>query len=183
LTTLQQPGEYVAGGGSSTNSDWYVAISNSETRNDSLWKNNGKTIFDPCPAGWVVAPVGTWKDFTTTGGNLADGSPEAFGQNSPFPYYINGTRQTANETPTMVISGLNGRYYTPETGDLRTWYPTAGYRINTTGELTSVGINGYSWASMVSGSSAYNLSFTNARLYPSNVLGHAYSHTLRCLQE
>jgi hypothetical protein len=54
-----------------------------DSRNNSLWGNansaNGvtdskgtKSTYDPCPAGWMVAPPKIWKSFTTTGAATED---------------------------------------------------------------------------------------------------------------
>lgn len=44
--------------------DWYTA-KNVNLQNDYLWNttDNGKTLFDPCPAGWRVPKAGTWEKF------------------------------------------------------------------------------------------------------------------------
>jgi hypothetical protein len=171
--------------------DWYVATSSAETRNDNLWGgkleneiwSTEKTIFDPCPSGWKVAPIGTWHDFTAAGnGGNHYNDAEAYGQNSPFPYYINGTKQTANGMPTMVDSGRNGRYYTHEAGGILAWYPAAG-QLHNAGGLGAVGNRGHYWSSSANNFDPYNIGFHNSILYPSHTLSRTFGESVRCLQE
>ncbi len=57
-----------------------------------------------------------------------------------------------------------------------------GYRHRDTGVLTSVGNNGYSWSSTVSGTNGVNLNFNTSWLNPSNTNNRAYGFQVRCLQ-
>jgi hypothetical protein len=182
-STLQQPGEYV-GNAATGSPDWYVAVLGTD-QNSELWGNGTttKTIFDPCPSGWKVAPNGTWSDFTTTGVMLPNNSPEIFGEGSLFPYYTNGTRQTANGVPTLVASARNGRYYTPETGDVRPWYPVAGFRDQTSGKVSGNGDYGYYWSSSANGANGVYLAGRNGRIDPSGAIGRSFGYPVRCLQE
>lgn len=41
--------------------DWLYA-----GRNNNLWSSDTKTVYDPCPAGWMVAPASIWASFTST---------------------------------------------------------------------------------------------------------------------
>ncbi|WP_300726604.1 hypothetical protein [uncultured Rikenella sp.] len=47
----------------------------------------------------------------------------------------------------------------------------------------SVGGNGYSYSSSVSGTNGMNLNFGVAWLHPSSADGRAYGYQLRCLSE
>ncbi len=42
--------------------------------NSSLWKSDNKTIYDPCPVGYVVSTKDVWKGFTITGENASGGA-------------------------------------------------------------------------------------------------------------
>lgn len=42
--------------------------------NTLLWADDTKTIYDPCPAGYKVAPKETWSGFTSTGTNTTNPS-------------------------------------------------------------------------------------------------------------
>ncbi len=54
------PATFIAGK-KDTNYDWLF-----KTRDNSLW-GDAKTVSDPCPAGWKVAPATIWEGFTTDG--------------------------------------------------------------------------------------------------------------------
>ncbi|WP_304709319.1 hypothetical protein [uncultured Rikenella sp.] len=47
----------------------------------------------------------------------------------------------------------------------------------------SVGLDGYSWASTVSGTNGMSLAFNVTELYPSGAYNRAYGFQLRCLSE
>ena len=52
----------------------------------NLWNSEtgSKTIYDPCPVGWRVAPPEIWEGFTTTGG--ATSNPEEFNVEGEYKY-------------------------------------------------------------------------------------------------
>lgn len=54
----------------------------------------------------------------------------------------------------------------------------AGYE----GVVRSVGNNGYSWSSSVSGTNAFNLNFNSTNLGPSNAHNRGHGFQVRCLQ-
>jgi hypothetical protein len=125
---------------------------------------------------------GTWNDFTSNGGEQ-NNNAEGWGEGSVFPYYINGTRQTANGTPTRVNSALNGRQYTPETGDVRPWFPMTGIRTKETAEFYNSGNYGRNWSSTAIGSLANSLTFSVNRITPNYASYIADGQSVRCLQE
>jgi hypothetical protein len=65
------------------------------------WSATSKTVYDPCPAGWRVAPASIWKEFTTTGAAAAD--PAQFS-----------------------VEGEYGYGWTFVVGEARMFYPAAG---------------------------------------------------------
>ncbi len=164
----------------SANYDWYVKTNG--TQNNLLWGDAAeKTIFDPCPAGWRIAPNGTWNDFTVDGKNQS-GNDEAYGAGlTYFPYFINGVQQTANGTPTFVQSARNGRYYAQ--GNVKVWYPAPGFRNNSTGGLTYVGNGGWNWSSTVNGTNVYFLDLRQTLIIPSNTYYRTSGDQVRCLRE
>ncbi|WP_299457482.1 hypothetical protein [uncultured Rikenella sp.] len=105
-----------------------------------------------------------------------------------FPYYsdnVPGEKYGKGD-----YKATNGRLYkvsTSGTGTPLAWYPAPGFRdagnYGRLGSLLSVGSNGYSWSSTVSGTNGMYLNFNVAWLYPSNANGHAYGFQLRCLSE
>lgn len=60
------PGTFIAGA-EANDFDWLFAAHKTD-----LWSPSEKTLYDPCPAGWRVAPPTLWREFTTTGGASAD---------------------------------------------------------------------------------------------------------------
>jgi hypothetical protein len=91
--------------------------------------------------------------------------------------------QTANGTPTMVASGKNGRYYTPETGSVQAWYPAVGFLSSSSGGLAGGGDRGSAWASAANSANAFRLYFSNIDINPNNGASRANSYSVRCLQE
>jgi hypothetical protein len=67
---IANPNTFIAGAGKDNGFDWLFA-----SRDNSLWASAAtapKSIYDPCPAGWRVAPPSIWAGFTTTGGSTTD---------------------------------------------------------------------------------------------------------------
>ncbi len=72
------PNTFIAGA-EADGFDWQ-----SGTHRNDLWKVDSKTIYDPCPAGWRVAPPTIWAGFTTTG--TASGNPAEFSVEGEYAY-------------------------------------------------------------------------------------------------
>ena len=158
--------------------DWYTTSTTSQ--NNDLWGNGKeKSIYDPCPEGWRIAPDGTWSDFTRTTDNAQP-------LNGTFPYYIEGSPKEDGESGDYDIT--NGRLYKVSSsgeGTPLAWYPVPGYRDGASGVLGSVGHYGYNWSSTVatSGYSAHSLDFSTQGLSPTTTYGRANGLQVRCLQE
>ena len=155
--------------------DWYTTSASNQ--NNDLWGNGTtKSIYDPCPEGWRVPPIGTWSDFTREAADPMAGT---------FPYYINGV---ISETGSKFYAA-NGRLYkvsTSGTGTPLAWYPAAGYRERATGTLGGIGRFGYSWASSARDSDGAGLSFGPTGLshaFATGLGARAYSYQVRCIQE
>lgn len=94
--------------------DW----SSSELSHNERWTPKGKTIYDPCPAGYTVAPADVFKALTTTGtksSNTAEWNVEntdcfALGDNN-YGYYM---------------------YTQPNKQGGKIWLPYSGYLLQTT---------------------------------------------------
>ena len=127
----------------------------------------------------MIAPNGTWNDFTSDGGNK-NNVAEAY-SGTIFPYFINGVQQVANGTPTFVQSARNGRYYAQ--GNVKVWYPAPGYRNWGTGVLGGVGYGGNYWSSTVNGTNINYLNFNPGNIYPINANVRTYGNQVRCLRE
>ncbi|MCC8062953.1 MAG: fimbrillin family protein [Rikenellaceae bacterium] len=152
--------------------DWYTV---SGTQNNGLWGDEApKSVYDPCPNGWRVAPSGTWDDFTRDVTTPSNGT---------FPYYMNGT---INENAKQYYA-TNGRYYVPSNGTVRAWYPAPGFRdagsYGKLGSLVNVGHSGYSWSSAVGDSDGVFLDFYTVGLIPRNTANRAFGLQVRCIQE
>ncbi len=145
-----------------------------------LWQDNVKTIFDPCPAGWRVPKDGTWNDFTSTGRDVVGISDDEPYTGTLFPYFINGTQQTASGqwSNTTSPNVRNGRLY--QQGSVKAWYPAAGYLGKV--EVAGGGSGGWYWSSKVDGYSYY-LSFGSGDINPNDSNHHDHSGSVRCIQE
>ena len=144
---------------------------------DNLWGNPNKTtktpnteqgaksIYDPCPPGWRVAPQDTWTNFTKTGLNTSTASDfnvSSGGFNIGWNFYYEGT-----------ATG-----YT-------VYYPAAGYRASTTGALDAVGTEGVVWSSSSFAAgyrNAGNLWFRSGYVSPLLHSHRAYAFSVRCVQ-
>lgn len=105
-----------------------------------------KTIYDPCPPGWVKPVPRTWTGFTTTGNNSTDSS-----------------------VWNIVGSFTNGFFFKRNSSDgTGVWYPTSGYRDPTSGALSSVTSHGYYWSASPSSTRPYSRSmrFYSGGVYP-----------------
>lgn len=129
--------------------------------NDALWGDGStKSVYDPCPKGWRVAPNGTWDDFGTTWG-----SP--FGKNAGW---------------TSANADIAGGLYAA--GSVKALYPGPGIRERNDGTLYYVGHNGYSWSSSpVSDGGANYLSFNFTKIFPNNSYSRSRGFQVRCIQE
>ena len=136
--------------------DWYT--DNETYQNNTLWVDDTKTNYDPCPSGWRVPTDAsrTFGDFSIT----------------TFLYYIQG-----NQTSLGNSNVTNGRLY-----NQISWFPAAGYRNNHGGVLGNVGYNGCYWTASISSSYAKYLSF-NMSTSNSTAYSRASSFPVRCVQE
>jgi hypothetical protein len=100
---VARPGSFIAG--DPANGFNWLGASNS-----GLWSATSKTVYDPCPAGWRVAPREIWAAFTTTGGVSTD--PTEFSVDGEYKYGWNF----------IVASGADG------VADKTVFLPAAGRR-------------------------------------------------------
>lgn len=148
--------------------DWYASVA--ANQNNDLWSDGAvKSAYDPCPEGWRIAPNGTWSDF----------GKDAYA--APFWYYINGVQQTANGMPALAPTAQNGRSY--ETGGVNAWYPAAGYRAHSTGNLGAVGNEGSLWSGSIGTTNSRYLNFGATWLNPSGSYYRVRGFQVRCIQE
>ncbi len=154
--------------------DWVA--SSTARQLDNLWGNpntttstnsskGSKSIYDPCPPGWRVPPQNTWTGFTSTGGNTSTSSQfNVSGSfNIGWTFYTGGSKSGST-----------------------TFYPAAGYRNTGSGQLYSVGSNGYYWSSSPFSSSSGNAGYLNFYSGTVGPLGSSYragGFSVRCVQE
>ena len=151
--------------------DWLYASRYVE-QIDALWgnpntsatypnaENGSKSMFDPCPPGWRVAPQDLWTNFSSNG--LGDGTPNTSGEfDYGWSFYCQGT---SGETA---------------------FYPAAGMRSRANGELTGqTGVNGWYWSSATySGGrqQAGNMHINKISPLSSSYRANAFS--VRCIHE
>ena len=166
--------------GKYANYDWVMK------KNDHLWGNGSgylyprkaqiyKSIYDPCPEGYRVAPKDLWNRFTVDGGNY--GSQDTNDKR-------NATFNASNRNSLSDQHGYHF-YYTAWQSGLTDFYPASGFRNRASGALTYVGSNGYSWSSSPTQGStnAGYLLFFATYVYPQSNLSRAYGFPVRCVRE
>ena len=141
------------------NYDWYYTGSSS-TENNRWTAKQGKSIYDPCPAGWripVGGPEGIWAK--------AVGSSAIFRNNFD------------SENMGMQFTNIFG-------GSSSIWYPASGYRERTDGSLC-VGRSGYYWADAALDTyGGYCLKWqSGGGVDPSYGNKRAYCNSVRCSRE
>ena len=136
-------------------------------QNTDLWRDEVKTLFDPCPAGWRVPRGGKgelspWQHFSSTKAN--NGQPNISGD---------------------FVNGCN--FYRYPQNESTCWYPALGRFNGNTAIREQIGKVGYYWTSSdVTGTiSSYHLYFTAFTIYPSNddYHSHAFGLSVRCVRE
>jgi hypothetical protein len=128
------------------NNFWNAAL-NVDGDLDDNQANAIKTIYDPCPVGYML-PAGRFATgFTTTGSN-------------------SGTASEFN----VVGSFANGWNFKKNSADaVGAYWPASGYRDRASGGLNGVGSNGYYWSfAPHSQANARNLFFSSGYVYPLN---------------
>lgn len=125
------------------NNFWNAAL-NSDGANDDQ-ESAKKTIYDPCPPGWMLPSGRAFTGFTATGNNIED------------------------STKFNIIGSWDAGYRFKRTPDdtIGNYFPASGYRLSGSGSLSDVGSNGHYW-SFASRSQAYarGLYFYSGGVYP-----------------
>ncbi len=153
---LQQPWKFISA--PSSPFDWNANPDN------KLWADGEfKSVYDPCPDGWRVAPNGTWDDFGTAWDGAGAGA---------FKKLPSWTAKNENVAGGLYLAG-----------SVAAFYPAPGYRHRDNGTLYAVGTSGYSWSSSIAGTNAHYLYFGYSWLNPQSSSGRANGLQVRCLQE
>lgn len=128
------------------NNFWNAAIT-TQNDNDDNQDSAIKTIYDPCPVGWIMPGARFATGFTTSGSNVSSDAPtgcEVIGT------FANGWTFKKNATDTEGF-----------------FIPAAGNRSRTSGGLYNVGSSGLWWAFAPSSeTSARNLYFYSTAVNP-----------------
>ena len=167
------------------NYDWVIK------KNDYLWGNGSgylyprkaqiyKSIYDPCPEGYRVAPKDLWNRFTVDGGNKNFSSLSGAELTTSRDENFNA----ANRQSLATQHGYFFYYTAWHDGDTD-FYPASGYRGRTSGALTSVGSVGCRWSSSPTQRStdAGYLSFGASSVDPQDNNSRAYGFPVRCVRE
>jgi len=146
-----------------------------------------KSIFDPCPDGYRVAPVDLWINFSTTGKNTSGkwqinvkgqngkGQTDNTAFQKGYEFYYEGLG-VSNE------SGTSGTYTEPENGKTD-FYPALARREWTSGSLYASGSTGWYWNSAPYNKEAGRCTFLNDRVNPIDVVYRAIGSTVRCVKK
>ena len=139
----------------------------------------GKSIHDPCPPGWKLPINGTWNDF-----NRGTAPNFIAAQNVQRDLAWGYGRGIGG-----VFAVTNGLRYWPGTAltdpvEGRIWYPATGYRVNTTGALTSVNSNFLCSSSTPnSATNAFTLYSLGGGITPSYANARSRGFSVRCVSE
>ena len=124
-----------------------------------------KTVYDPCPPGFHVAPTNAFTGFTTTGQNA--------GSSASSQWNVSGS----------FSAGWN--FYTGKNKTGGTlFFPASGYRSHSSGALVSVSSNGYFWAAVpYSTNNGRYLYFGSANVNPLTYRTRACGFPIRSVRE
>jgi hypothetical protein len=134
--------------------------------NNPAWHDSetGKSLFDPCPPGWMLPVTGTWNGFSSGGINAA---------NYPGDYQLNGVK-------------AGWEFYMGGVGIGETaFYPAAGYRRHDTGTVRYGMDSGFYWAFTPHDNPLMgrNMYFYVGTVFAAATDFRSKGYTVRCIQE
>ena len=149
-----------------------------------------RSIFEPCPAGYRVAPNDLWIAFTKNGQTgIADSSNE-----DTWPENILNIMNVNTTTHVTNLNTQKGFFFCYEVNidNTKKWrdgatdfYPASGYRSRSDSFLASVGGNGRYWSSSPQESESPfsgRLYFEATSIYPVNSDSRAHGFSVRCVK-
>ena len=153
-----------------------------------------KSIYDPCPKGYRVAPRDTWINFTTNGANCYDVAHPAADWKSYFNVkahdtadrnYVENDKKYNKDVNTGAGKDFSRGwdfYYQSYGSDPIDFYLASG-ALNRLGTSTNVGTAGYLWSSSPAGSNGGIMTFFASRVDPVAGNGRATGFPVRCVKE
>ena len=144
------------------NNFWNAAITGGGDNTGDNQASAVKTIYDPCPVGYMMPAGRAFTGFTTTGGNTSDAT-----QFNKIGDWANGWNFKKKSTDAV------GSYY-----------PASGYRSLGSGALANVGSDGNYWSfAPVSQTYARGLYFYSGYIHPLNNYYRASGFSVRPVRE
>lgn len=147
--------------------------------------SSSKSIYDPCPPGWMVPVNNTWVDFGRTPTNTMNDTYFINVQNFKRDLGWSYGRGIGSEN--NPIGGL--RYWpgssatAPVAGKI--WYPATGDRDNENGNPYNLSENGYYWSATTvqGGTDSRSLNFYSGTIYTGSPSERALGFAVRCVAE
>lgn len=150
------------------NYDWY--FTGDETTDNTRWKEDEKTMYDPCPEGWRVPAGG------------AEGLwAKAFGSEGR----IDGITGDLG----FDFGAESGADKTLSSDDAFVWYPASGYLERSEFRLEGTGESGHYWSASPAESNAYDFSFLSMGFSfidyanPASSYNRSNGFNVRCVKE
>ncbi|MDE6499710.1 MAG: hypothetical protein K2K83_03275, partial [Rikenella sp.] len=142
--------------------DWQIATS------EAAWGHaTPKSIYDPCPEGWRIPPIGVWDDFGSNGTAI----------------FTSGTADGVYKNPAWVDANVDIGGFLYKAGSVKAFYPPTGEMYASREDVDYVGLNASVWTSYMSGNRAYNLLLSGSYVYSLYSLTRGTALAIRCIQE
>lgn len=148
----------------------------------NLWinENGAKTIYDPSPAGYKVAPGNTFTGFTSTGGMVWPSVSDLATINTPFTHYDQRTDYCGWLFYCRPMKASGER----DTSGGVVYINYSGSRDQRTGELAMVNNGyGYHWTSLQQGDWPCVFSIYITKIIPWSTTGRACAYAIRPVRE
>lgn len=172
---IENPGVFYFDSDTSLPRDW--CASRADGQDDDLWgKDSGvKTIYDPCPAGYMVAEpsaFGFRKKYA-----YVDESKSAYDDNADYFWHDNRHTYDGEAGSDRGFVYQVGGW---TSSNHRYWFPCSGNRMVDSGELYGVGGSGDIWTNNVQSSYAVMEIFAYGNPASYTGLNRPYGASIRC---